>query len=93
MPKSCIMLHTNNFSSQKDFKYQFYSLHFFFVPVHKCSKKFYQSAGAERLEIIGLDQGRATIYLNGPKHTIVIMLCARPFSTKQIQLFLLFLAL
>ena len=30
-----------------------------------------------------LKQGHATIYLKGPKHTIVIMLQARQFSTKQ----------
>ena len=39
----------------------------------------------------GLNQGCATIYLNGPKRTIVIMLRAGQCSTQQKQLLLLFL--
>ena len=38
-----------------------------------------------------LQQGRATIYLNGPKRAIVIILRAGQFSTRQKQLFLLIL--
>ena len=36
----------------------------------------------------GLEQGRANTYLNWPKRTIVIMLGAGPFRTKQKQLVL-----
>ena len=38
---------------------------------------------------VTLYQGRATIYLKGPKCTRVIILPAGQFSTKQKQLFLL----
>ena len=33
--------------------------------------------------MITIGEGRITIYLNGPKRTIVIMLRARQFSTQQ----------
>ena len=36
-----------------------------------------------------LTQGRATIYLNGPKRTTLIMLWASQFITKQKQLILI----
>ena len=55
MPKPCIMLRNDNFSLQKDFKNQFYSLNGLLLPVREHFKRFYRSAGVERLRTIGLN--------------------------------------
>ena len=55
MPKSCIMLRNDNFSLQKNFKTQFYLLNGLSLPVRKHLKKFYRSAGVERLGTTALE--------------------------------------